>query len=304
MVETKNYPSALITTVAVFAFAAAVCAVIWSFYGWPWSPELKTEEPVETGAVIEDFGGVKVVMVTSPNGEPFASEPLVFALANDKFVFEDGRAYDCEPLDDKIRVWPEEVDSDLAKEVAGRTRANLFVGDRTGFMVLSYALVKMREAGIDDVNIILSDGAGGKSMWPVALSTAENLKTAPACYVSPRGYSCLSAEGTPLPLTAKGGITYRPSEIKDVLDDLYANTNVPYVVLYSEEYTSFFDIVPFFDAATAAGFETVYLAYDPFDAVAVGIIAEFGGKLSYPEIILLQAGPVFLKPGGNVGSGG
>lgn len=298
MTETENTPSALITTIAVFVLAAAVCAVVWSLFGWPWAQELKAEEPVVPGDVIEDFGGVKVVMVTSSNGKPYAAEPLVFALANDKFVFEDGRAYDCEPLNGKIRVWPEEADSALTDEATGENTANLFVGDSTSFMALSYVLVKMRDAGITNVNIILSDGAGGKSMWPVDLSPGENLQAAPACYVSPRGYSCLSAGGTPLPLTVKQGLNYKSSDIKGAFDRLYAGAEVPYAALYSEKYTSFFDMVPFYDAAREAGFDTVYLAYDPFDAYAVGKTAEFGAELSYPEIVLLQPGPVHLGPGG------
>jgi hypothetical protein len=298
MAETENTPSALITTIAVFVLAAAVCAVVWTFYGWPWAQELKAEEPVAPGDVIEDFGGVKVVMVASSNGEPYAVEPLVFALANDKFVFEDGRTYDCEPLNDKIRVWPEEADSALADDAAGETVANLFVGDSTSFMALSYVLVKIRDAGLTSVNIILSDVAGGKSMWPVDLSPGENLRTAPACYVSPRGYSYLLADGTLSPITVKKGLNYKSSEIRGVFDRLYAGADVPYVALYSEKYTPFIDIVPFYDAAREAGFDTVYLAYDPFDAYAVGKTAEFGGELYYPEIVLLQPGPVFLKPGG------
>jgi hypothetical protein len=298
MTETENTPSALITTMSVFALAAAVCAVVWSFYGWPWAQELKAEEPVVPGDIIEDFGGVKVVMVASSNGEPYAVEPLVFALANDKLVFEDGRTYDCEPLNDKIRVWPEEADSALADEAAGETVANLFVGDNTSFMALSYVLVKMRDAGITNVNIILSDAAGGKSMWPVDLAPGENLRAAPTCYVSTGGYTCFSADGTLLPLTVKRGLAYKSSEIRGVLDRLYAAAEVPYVTLYSEKYTPFFDIVPFYDAAREAGFDTIYLAYDPFDAYAVGKTAEFGGELLYPEIVLLQPGPVFLKTGG------
>jgi hypothetical protein len=295
MYEAKNYPSALITVVAATAFAAAVCAVIWAFYGPPWSAEVEAVESVETGDVIVDFAGVKVVMVPSSAGEPFAEEALSFAIANEKFVLEDGRTFDCEPISERLRVWPEEPDSALAGVVENYTSANLYVGDSTRFIAVSYLLVKLRGAGFESVNLVLADDSGGKLMWPVDLAWSEDPAAGPVCYVSPRGYSYAPAGGVPVSLSPKKRVTYRAEELADFMKGVYAGADVPYAVLCPDWTTPFSDIVPFYDAARTAGFKTVYLAYDPADPFTAAKVAEFGGGLFYPEISLLHDGPILLK---------
>ena len=295
MSEARNYPSVLITTIAAFAFAAAVCAVIWAFYGPPWAEELEAAEPVETGDVIVDFAGVKVVMVRSSAGEPFVEEPLAFALANEKFVFDDGRTFDCEPINERLRVWPEEPDRALAESAAGYPSANLYVGDSTRFIAVSYVLVKLRGAGFESVNLVLADASGGKLTWPVVLGWPKDPAVAPACYVSPRGYSYAPAGGAPVPLSPKRSVTYEAAELAGFMKGVYAGAGVPYAVLCPDWTTPFSDIVPFFDAARAAGFTTVYLAYDPADAFTAGKFAEFGAELFYPKISLIHDGPILLK---------
>jgi biopolymer transport protein ExbD len=295
MYEAKNYPSALITVVATAAFAAAVCGVIWAFYGPPWSAEVEAFEPVETGDVIVDFAGVKVVMVPSSAGEPFAAESLSFALANEKFVFEDGRAFDCEPISERLRVWPEEPDNALADVVKNYTSANLYVGDSTRFIAVSYCLVKLHNAGVENVNLILTDDSDGKLVWPVDLTWSEDPIAAPVCYVSPRGYSYAPVGGVPVQLSPKKGVTYKAAELAGFMEGVYTGADVPYAVLCPDWTTPFSDIVPFFDAARTAGFKTVYLAYDPADPFTAAKVAEFGGGLFYPEVSLLHDGPILLK---------
>ena len=45
----------MVIIIAAFAFAAAVCAVIWAFYGPPWSGEVEAAEPTEPADEIVDF---------------------------------------------------------------------------------------------------------------------------------------------------------------------------------------------------------------------------------------------------------
>ncbi|UCE26460.1 MAG: hypothetical protein JSW52_08910 [Candidatus Coatesbacteria bacterium] len=295
MPEAKNYPSVLITIISAFAFAAAVCAVIWAFYGPPWFGEVKAAEPTEPGDEIVDFAGVNVVLVPSSNGEPFVKEPLAFALANEKFALADGQIFDCEPIGERLRVWPEEPDGVLTAAVKDYRSANLYVGDSTRFVAVSYYLVKLRAAGLDNVNLVLADDSGGKLVWPVALAWPEDPAAAPACYVSPRGYSYAPAGGEPVSLSPKESVTYDSSELIGFMTGVYKAAGVPYVVLCVDWTTPFVDVVPFYDAARTAGFSTVYLANDPADPFTAGKLAAFGGGLFYPEISLLYDGPVVLK---------
>lgn len=295
MKDEKTVPSAVVTVVAAAALTAAVFGVIWTILGPPWASVVTRFEPAGTADRPTVFGGVPVVIVRSYAGEPFEDEPLTLALANEKLVFKDGRTFDCEPIHSRVRVWPTEPDEALLVEANGRTRANLYVGDNTLFLALSYVLVKMQGAGLEEVSIVLDAGDGQKALWRLPLYWRDDPAAAAAVYILPKGFSYRLPGGTPSPLNARMGFSYDREEITAALSEVAGAVDNQVLVLLPDRTVTFADVVPFYDVARSAGFSGVYLAYDPNDPYTASAYSAFGAELVSPELIFRTDGPFALK---------